>query len=244
MGASRSRYLRAFGHLILLGLLAAPPASAGLPGAGPYPRFHGGYGYGGHGYGYGYRGYGYPGRFYGWHGWGPGYYFPVLPVGCLALSFGGAAWYYGGGYWYRPSGVGFVLDLPPVGLVVPVLPPGCTTLVLGGVTYYCANDVYYTAVPSGQGYVVAAPPPGAATPAPPPGSPDAAALEALVIIPRNGQKEAQILADRRDAQAFASRQARYDPAHSDPAAPGTPRARQAYLRAMKAYLESHGYTVD
>jgi hypothetical protein len=64
-----------------------------------------------------------------------------------------------------------------------------------------------------------------------------------VIIPRNGQTEAKILADRQAAQRFASNQAGYDPAHSDPADPGTPRARQSYLRAMKGYLENQGYTV-
>lgn len=233
MGASRSFYLRS----AVLGLLMAAQASAGIPRRGYYPHDRGYYGYRGHFYGH-----------YGWGwgwGWGRGYYLPLLPAGCLALSFGGAAWYYGGGYWYRPSGLGFVVDLPPVGLVVPVLPLGCSAFNWGGVTYYYANDVYYTAAPTGPGYVVTTPPPQAAPPSqPPPGSPDAAALDALVVIPEKGQKEAQILADRREAQQFASRQAGYDPARSDPSDPGTPRARQAYLRAMKTYLENHGYKVE
>jgi hypothetical protein len=45
------------------------------------------------------------------------------------------------------------------------------------------------------------------------------------------------------AERFAQNQSRYDPARSDPADPGTPRARQSYLRAMKSYLETRGYSV-
>jgi hypothetical protein len=195
--------------------------------------------------GYGYRGgfYGRPGWYGGprW-GWGPGFFVPGLPLGCLTLSFGGAAWYYGGGYWYRPYGVGYVVDLPPAGIVIPALPYGYTTFVYGGVSYYCADDVYYTAAPGG--YVVTAPPPGRENlPGPQPGSPDAAALDALVIIPKQGQSEDRILADRREAQRYAAAQSRYDPARSDPTDPGTPRARQSYLRAMKSYLERRGYSV-
>jgi hypothetical protein len=219
-------------RLSLLVFMIAAQGFSGMPGSGFYPGFRGGYGY--------------RGGFYGrplqggprW-GWGPGWFVPRLPLGCLTLSFGGAAWYYGGGFWYQPSGAGFVVAIPPVGLLVPVLPPDCSTVVLGGVTYFCANDVYYTAAAPGPGYVVAAPPPGQ----PPPGSPDAAALDALVIIPRNGQDEPRILADRQDAQRFASNQAGYDPARADPTDPGTPRARQRYLRVMKSYLEDRGYTV-
>jgi hypothetical protein len=68
-------------------------------------------------------------------------------------------------------------------------------------------------------------------------------MDAMVIIPRHGQSDDKILADRRDAQRYAAAQSRYDPARSDPADPGTPRARQSYLRAMKSYLENRGYSV-
>jgi hypothetical protein len=99
--------------------------------------------------------------------------------------------------------------------------------------------------------VVAAPPPGVAPPsgaAPPPGQapaghPDDAALDALAIIPRNGQNEEKMLADRREARAYAAGQSGYDPARADPADPGTARARQNYLRAMKSFLETRGYSV-
>lgn len=43
---------------------------------------------------------------------------------------------------------------------------------------------------------------------------------------------------------FAENRAGYDPARSDPNDPGTPRARQSYLRALKSYLEERGYSVD
>lgn len=232
--------------LCLLALLLATQVAVAGPERGFRPGFRG-YGPRG-GYGYGYRG-----RFYGrpgWHGgprwgwgWGPGFFVSGLPMGCLTLSFGGAAWYYGGGYWYRPYGAGFMVDFPPAGIVIPALPYGCTTFVDGGLTYYCANDVYYTAGPGG--YVVTAPPPGweDLPGQPPAGSPDAAALEAMVIIPKRNQSDDKILADRREAQRYAAAQSRYDPARSDPADPGTPRARQAYLRAMRSYLERQGYSV-
>jgi hypothetical protein len=228
--------------MVLLAFLVCAQAFGGMPEGRFNPGFRGGYrgGYGFRG-GYGYRGgyYGRPGWYRGGFGWGPGWFLPALPLGCVTIGFGGAAWYYGGGYWYQPYGGGYMVALPPVGIAVSVLPSGCSTLVVGGVTYYCANDVYYTAVPGGTGYVVAAPPPGQ----PRAGSLDAVALDALVIIPRNGQSDDKIMSDRRDAQRFAMDQSSYDPADSDPADPGTPRARQAYLRAMKTYLEGKGYTV-
>jgi hypothetical protein len=245
-------------RLSLIGLLAAAQGFAGMPyGYGGFRGYRGGYGYR-----FGAPAYG-RARWYGgprW-GWGPGFFVPVLPLGCLAFTFGGAYWYYGGGYWYQPSGSGFVVAVPPAGIVVQTLPPDCTTSQVAGVTYYCANNVYYTALPSGPGYVVATPPPGAvpppvqpsqpaqaARPAPPaqpaPGSPDAMALDALAIFPEKGQDYAQTRADRLDAQRYAMDKSGYDPARSDPADPGTPRARQAYLNDLKAYLTAHGYSVQ
>ncbi len=79
---------------------------------------------------------------------------------------------------------------------------------------------------------------------PPAGSPDAAALDALVVIPRKGQSDAKLQADRLTAQRFAANQAGYDPAHSDPSDPGTGRARQRYFQVMKSYLENLGYAVQ
>lgn len=239
-------------RLFLLGLLAASQAFAGMPGGGYSYRFPTG-GFGGYHYRFGgpYYGphYGYYGRarWYGgprW-GWGVGFYLPVLPLGCVSIAFGGGYWYYGGGYWYQPSGAGFVVAYPPPGIMVTALPPGCVPFTYGGVTYYTANSVYYTAAPGGSGYIVSQAPPEQAVPVnqPAPGTPDAEALDALVVIPHNGQDEAKALADRRDAQRYAMNHTGYDPARSDASDPGTPRARQAYLKSLKSYLEARGYTV-
>ena len=228
--------LRSAARLAILGLLVAAQGFAGMPRGGPYERgFHPGF-----------RG-GFRGPFYGrgrWHGgWGPGFLFPVLPLGCVTLWYGGAAWYYGDGFWFRPWDQGYMADYPPAGIVVPALPPDCATFSDGGVSYYSANGVYYTAAAGRPGYAVVAPPPGRPVPQPPPGSVDAAALDALVVVPQKGQNEATILADRREAQRFASNRTGYDPAFADPSDPGTPRARQAFLKSMKTYLEGRGYSV-
>jgi hypothetical protein len=231
-------------RICMFGFLTAAQAFAGIP-YGGYRRF-GGY-RGGYGYRYGSPFYGRAGWYGGprW-GWGPGFFVPVLPFGCLTLSFGGVPWYYGGGTWYQSSGAGFVVAIPPVGIVIQTLPPDCSTVQYGGVTYFCANNVYYTALPSGQGYGVVAPPPGTIPPPsqPAPGSPDAAALDALVITPEKGQDPARLQVDRLDAQRYAANRTGYDPAQSDPTDPGTPRARQAYLKNLKSYLSARGYAVQ
>jgi hypothetical protein len=104
---------------------------------------------------------------------------------------------------------------------------------------YWANGSYYTGAPGGSGFAVAAPPPGQS----PAGSPDDAALDALVIIPGNGQNEEKMIADRREARVFAMGRSGFDPARGDPADPGTARARQSHLRAMKSFLEGRGCSV-
>ena len=248
MNKSSFLSLRSIARLAALGLCLSAPGFAGFRGGypGPYWRPFPHY---------------YPGRWRGGWGWGPRYVYPGLPRGYVSFTFGGAPWYYCGGFWYRPWGASFIVDAPPIGLVIPFLPLGCSTLVYGGATYYTLDDTYYTAAPSGPGYVVAAPPPdqplvaqpppaqppaaqpAPAPPQPAPGSADALALDALVIFPKNGQSEEKMLQDRRDAMRFASAQTGYDPARSDPNDPGTPRARQDYLRSMKAYLEQRGYSV-
>ena len=232
-----SPFLRSAARLSILGLLMAAQGFAGIPrGGGFYWGVHRGF-----------RG-GFRGPTFGrarWRGaWGPGFFFPAVPLGCVTLTFGGALWYYGDGFWYRPWDAGCLADYPPAGIAVPSLPPGCATYSEGGVVYYSAHGVTYTAAPGG-GYVVVKPPPGrVALPLqPPPGSPDAAALDALVTLPRNGQSEAAMLADRREAQLFATNRTGYDPARSDPDDPGTPRARKAFLNTMRTYLEGRGYTV-
>ena len=195
----------------------------------------------------------------GYRGFGGGMV-RVLPGGCATYRFGGSPWYFGGGIWYRPWGAGFAAFYPPVGLCLAALPFGYLTYYYGGVPYYYYQDVYYTDAPTG-GYMVAEPPAGAEAPrlaAPPPqgaalsapapapsaaASPNNAPADALLIIPKEGQNEQKMQTDRQNAQRYAMEESGFDPAHSDAADPGTPRARRAYFRAMKSDLEERGYSV-
>ena len=147
------RFHRRSALLLAFAVLLAGPGFAWGPRPGPGPGFRRRPSYG-------------SARWYGGRPWGrgPRTVVGVLPLGRRAFFFHGARWYFWGGFWYRPFGVNFILDFPPVGLLVPLLPIGYGTCVYGGITYYTANDVYYTAVPGG--YQVAAPPPGS-QPTPP-----------------------------------------------------------------------------
>jgi hypothetical protein len=169
-----------------------------------------------------------------------------LRGGYATYRYGGRPWFFSGGYWYRPWGVGYRAFYPPIGFRLSLLPAGYVSFWFGGIPYYSYEGVYYIDAPSG-GYQVAEPPPGresATLPAEPPAeSPDEAALDALLIIPKEGQSEEKMIADRQEAQRYARMKSQYDPAHSDPGDPGTPRARQAYLKAMRSYLEERGYSV-
>ena len=184
-----------------------------------------------------------------------------LPRGYATYRYGGRAWFYGGGRWYRPWRGGFAAWYPPIGLCIPLLPLGYATYYYGGVPYYWADDVYYTSAPTG-GYQVVDPPPEAprererdrdrdrdrdaprAQAPPPAAAPQSASLDAVLIIPKDGQDANRMAADRQKAQRYALERSGYDPAHADPGDPGTPRARQAYLRALKIYLEERGYSVE
>lgn len=176
-----------------------------------------------------------------------------LPRGHAVYHYRGAPYYFHRGFWYEPWRGGFRGIYPPIGLSLAFLPEGYASFWFGGVPYYSYEDVYYTDAPSG-GYIVADPPPetgrieSSAPISPKAGSPDvghvdAAALDALLIIPKKGQSEDQMVTDRKEAQRYALGKSGYDPNHSDPQDPGTPRARQAYLRDMRSYLEERGYSV-
>ena len=69
---------------------------------------------------------------------------PALPEGYRPYYRGGSRYYFSGGIWYAPSGPGFVVIRPPVGLVISVLPPYYSTVWFGGVPYYYADNVYYS----------------------------------------------------------------------------------------------------
>lgn len=212
--------------------------------------FHGGGGgFRGGGYGGGFRGAGYGRGFYGGGYGGRGWFggnLRGLPGGYSRFWYGGSPYYCAGGFWYRPWNDWYLGCYPPVGLWMDTLPLGYDQFWDDGVHYYENQDVYYTDAPSG-GYAVADPPEGheASThPAKPmPGSPDALALDALLIVPEKGQGAAKMKADRDNAQLYAETRSGYDPAYSDPEDPGTPRARRAYLKAMRTYLSDRGYAV-
>jgi hypothetical protein len=186
----------------------------------------------------------------GGHGWAGGHGYSslrVLPRGYATYHWGGAPYYRYGGGWYRPWRGSYLACYPPLGLWLDILPFGFASYYYGGVRYYSYEDVYYTDAPQG-GYVVADPPPDRQTTRPPAqpqaGSPDAAALDALLILPKEGQSAERMKADRTAAQRYALQKSGYDPADSDPSDPGTPRARRAYLKAMRSYLETRGYSVE
>ena len=186
------------------------------------------------------------GRVYGGRVYGGS--FRALPGGYATFRFGGSPYYYAGGLWYRPWRGAYIGCYPPIGLGLAVLPLGYATYWWGGVPYYCYEDVYYTAAVGG-GYQVVEPPPeappvGQSQPqTPPPASRPDPNLDALLIVPQEGQSEERMQADRRDAQRFAQQKSGYDPANINPEDPGTPRARQAYRRALRNYLEQRGYSV-
>jgi hypothetical protein len=167
----------------------------------------------------------------------------ALPMGYATYHHGGGDWYFHGGLWYRPWRGVYVGCYPPIGLCLDVLPFGFASCWYGGMRYYTYQDIYYTDAPTG-GYAVAAPPEERSAAQPAPGSPDAAALDALLIAPKDGQSAEKMKADRLEAQRYALKQSGYDPAYSDPNDPGTPRARRAYLKAMRTFLEGRGYSVD
>ena len=113
---------------------------------------------------------------------------PALPEGYRPYYRGGSRYYFSGGIWYAPSGPGFVVIRPPVGLVISVLPPYYSTVWFGGVPYYYADNVYYSWQPDQNGYAVVDPPENADAPSAPP--PDAApAQQDLIIYPKNGQSK-------------------------------------------------------
>ena len=101
-----------------------------------------------------------------------GYGIATLPYGNVGIGFGPDRFFYQAGVWYQPSGAGYVVVQPPVGIVAPALPPAYTTVNVAGTPYYYANGTYYIATPGG--YAVAQPPA------------DPAALASAVVPPAPG----------------------------------------------------------
>ena len=165
-----------------------------------------------------------------------GQHFDRLPGGYRTVAYGHSKYYFHGGVWYRPFGRGFVVDVPPFGLIVPFLPLYYTALWVGGIPYYYANDIYYTQ--TAGGYMVVEPPKGEVAQAPP------ATTGQLFIYPRNGQSDQQQAKDRYECHSWAVSQVGYDPTQptgSVPEAQVNPK-RADYQRAMGACLDARGYT--
>ena len=112
-----------------------------------------------------------------------GQHFDRLPSGYRTVAYGHSKYYFHGGVWYHPFGRGFVVDVPPFGLVVPSLPLYYTSLWAGCIPYYYANETYYTQ--TAGSYMVVEPPKGEVAQAPP------ATTGQLFIYPRNWQNDQQ-----------------------------------------------------
>ncbi len=73
----------------------------------------------------------------------PGYTIRTIPKVAISISLGGLLFYYSDGIYYRHHRSGYIVIVPPIGLIVPVLPLGYTVFHVRGSTYYYYADVYY-----------------------------------------------------------------------------------------------------
>ncbi|MEN8146505.1 MAG: DUF6515 family protein [Campylobacterota bacterium] len=73
----------------------------------------------------------------------PGYTIRTIPKVAVSVSLGSLLFYYSHGIYYRHHLNGFIVILPPIGLIVPVLPVGHIPFHVYGRTYYYYADVYY-----------------------------------------------------------------------------------------------------
>ncbi len=105
----------------------------------------------------------------GWDGFAFGRHHPSLPIGCITLSIGGAAYYYSDGIYYQPVGSDYQEVYPPVGAEIPAPPDGAFEVDAGGQTYYYAGGAFYVLQPDGA-YAIAPTPLGVVVPELPPGA--------------------------------------------------------------------------
>ena len=73
----------------------------------------------------------------------PGHVIRTIPKVAMTLTLGSLLFYYSDGIYYRHHDRGYVVIVPPTGLIVPVLPLGYTVFQLRGRTYYYYANVYY-----------------------------------------------------------------------------------------------------
>lgn len=169
-----------------------------------------------------------------------GYSVRGLPGGYRFFRYHGGSYYFSNGIWYSPSGFGFVVVAPPVGLVIPVLPPYYTTVWVGGVPYYYAGNVYYTWQPTMQGYMVTQPPSDESSVTTQPSGADQ-----FYVYPKNGQSAEQQSKDRYECHRWAVGQTGFDPTQpaGNVSASQIDAKRADYRRAIGACLDARGYSV-
>ena len=168
-----------------------------------------------------------------------GYFERELPYGYRTFHHHGERYFFYNGIWYQPSGVGFIVVMPPFGMVIPILPPYYTTIWVGGMPYYYAGGVYYVWRPSVQGYVVSEAPTesNVVTPSP--------SAEQFYVYPKNGQSPEQQSQDRYECHRWAVDQTRFDPSQptGDLTESQLTAKRADYRRAIAACLDARGYSV-
>src|SRR5258706_4070374 len=79
-----------------------------------------------------------------------GYGIATLPYGNVGIGFGPDRFFYQAGVWYQPSGAGYVVVQPPVGIVAPALPPAYTTVNVAGAPPYFPDRAPLNFTPRGR----------------------------------------------------------------------------------------------
>ncbi|MBU0480799.1 MAG: hypothetical protein KKG47_06840 [Proteobacteria bacterium] len=169
-----------------------------------------------------------------------GYVVRELPHNHRVFKYRRDNYYFDDGIWYRPSGVGFSVVLPPVGLTLPLLPPFYTTVWVRGTPYYYADEVYYRWRAEDRVYEVVDPPSEKEAVTEPP-IPDK-----LFIYPKSGQSEEQQATDRYECHRWSTDETGFDPTRPGGDVPEEQHEekRLQYQRAMKACLEAREYSVQ
>ncbi|KPJ90820.1 MAG: hypothetical protein AMJ53_12880 [Gammaproteobacteria bacterium SG8_11] len=168
----------------------------------------------------------------------PDYRIKVLPDRRHIVHYHNRDYFYISGVWYLPSGPGFVVVRPPMGVIVPILPPFYTTIWVGGIPYYYANDIYYVWRTDLNAYEVTSPPVKE-------DEPPRYVADELYAYPKEGQSEQQQADDRYACHRWGVEQTGYDPTQppTNLSVSELNKKRADYNRAMKACLEGKGYSV-
>lgn len=170
----------------------------------------------------------------------PGHVVEELPHDHRVIEYHQRRYHFHDGIWYQPDVNGFVVLIPPVGLVVPLLPPFYTTIWVGGIPYYYADGVYYVWRAEDRVYIVSDPPPEEEV------VPQDKIPDQLFIYPKEGQDKEQQATDRYECHRWAVEQTSFDPTRPGGAVPADEHTgkRLDYQRAIKACLEARNYSVQ